>query len=51
MVSGRTLMISQSTRMPRLRLDALLQHEVSILLLTHVMHYVLAQELSYFKFR
>ncbi len=36
MVSGRTLMISQSTRMPRHRLDALLQHEVSIHLLTHV---------------
>jgi uncharacterized protein (TIGR02421 family) len=36
MVSGRTLMISQSTRMPRHRLDALLQHEVSIHLLTFV---------------
>ncbi len=36
MVSGRTLMISQSTRMPRDRLDALLQHEVSVHLLTHV---------------
>ena len=36
MVSGRTLMISQSTRMPRHRLDALLQHEVSIHLLTYV---------------
>jgi uncharacterized protein (TIGR02421 family) len=36
MVSGRTLMISQSTRMPQERLDALLQHEVSIHLLTHV---------------
>ncbi|HUE79390.1 MAG TPA: flavohemoglobin expression-modulating QEGLA motif protein [Sphingomicrobium sp.] len=36
MVSGRTLMISQSTRMPRHRLDALLQHEVSVHLLTHV---------------
>lgn len=36
MVSGRTLMISQSTRMPEDRLDALLQHEVSIHLLTHV---------------
>ncbi len=36
MVSGRTLMISQSTRMPRHRLDALLQHEVSIHLLTCV---------------
>jgi uncharacterized protein (TIGR02421 family) len=35
-VSGRTLMISQSTRMPRHRLDALLQHEVSIHLLTYV---------------
>jgi len=34
MVSGRTLMISQSTQMPRHRLDALLQHEVSIHLLT-----------------
>jgi uncharacterized protein (TIGR02421 family) len=34
MVSGRTLMISQSTRLPRHRLDALLQHEVSIHLLT-----------------
>ena len=36
MVSGRTLMISQSTRMPRHRLDALLQHEVSVHLLTCV---------------
>lgn len=36
MVSGRTLMIAQATRMPRNRLDALLQHEVSIHLLTHV---------------
>jgi len=36
MVSGRTLMISQSTRLPRHRLDALLQHEVSIHLLTYV---------------
>jgi uncharacterized protein (TIGR02421 family) len=36
MVSGRTLMISQSTRMPRHRLDALLQHEVSVHLLTWV---------------
>ena len=36
MVSGRTLMISQSTRMPRHRLDALLEHEVSVHLLTHV---------------
>ena len=36
MVSGRTLMISQSTRMPRHRLDALLQHEVSVHLLTFV---------------
>ena len=36
MVSGRTLMISQSTKMPRDRLDALLQHELSIHLLTCV---------------
>jgi uncharacterized protein (TIGR02421 family) len=36
MVSGRTLMISQSTRMPRHRLDALLQHEVSVHLVTFV---------------
>ena len=36
MVSGRNLMISQSTRVPRNRLDALLQHEVSIHLLTYV---------------
>jgi uncharacterized protein (TIGR02421 family) len=36
MVSGRTLMISQSTRMPKHRLDALLQHEVSVHLLTWV---------------
>ena len=36
MVSGRTLMISQSTRMPRDRLDPLLQHEVSVHLLTCV---------------
>ncbi|MBA3511463.1 flavohemoglobin expression-modulating QEGLA motif protein [Sphingomonas sp.] len=36
MVSGRTLMISQSTRMPKHRLDALLQHEVSVHLLTFV---------------
>ena len=36
MVSGRTLMVSQSTRMPRHRLDALLQHEVSVHLLTCV---------------
>ncbi|MBA2467284.1 MAG: DUF1704 domain-containing protein [Sphingomonas sp.] len=36
MVSSRTLMIAQSTRMPRHRLDALLQHEISIHLLTCV---------------
>ena len=36
MVSGRTLMIAQSTRMPRHRLDALLQHEVSVHLVTFV---------------
>lgn len=36
MVSGRTLMISQSTRMPRDRLDPLLQHELSVHLLTCV---------------
>ena len=36
MVSGRTLMISQSTKMPRDRLDPLLQHEVSVHLLTCV---------------
>ena len=36
MVSGRTLMISQSTKMPRGRLDPLLQHEVSVHLLTCV---------------
>ena len=36
MVSGRTLMISQSTRMPADRLDPLLQHEVSVHLLTCV---------------
>ena len=36
MVSGRTLMISQSTRMPQNRLDPLLQHEVSVHLLTCV---------------
>ena len=36
MVSGRTLMISRSTRMPAHRLDALLQHEVSVHLLTCV---------------
>jgi uncharacterized protein (TIGR02421 family) len=36
MVSAHTLMIAQSTRMPRHRLDALLQHEVSIHLLTCV---------------
>ena len=36
MVSGRTLMISESTRMPRNRLDPLLQHEISVHLLTCV---------------
>jgi uncharacterized protein (TIGR02421 family) len=36
MVSGRKLMISQSTKMPANRLDPLLQHEVSIHLLTCV---------------
>ena len=36
MESGRTLMISQSTRMPANRLDPLLQHEVSVHLLTCV---------------
>lgn len=36
MVSGRTLMISQSTKMPANRLDPLLQHEVSVHLLTCV---------------
>lgn len=36
MVSGRSLMISAATRMRRSRLDALLQHEVSIHLLTCV---------------
>lgn len=36
MVSGRTLMISQSTKLPRGRLDPLLQHEVSVHLLTCV---------------
>ena len=36
MVSGRTLMISQSTQMPANRLDPLLQHEVSVHLLTCV---------------
>ncbi|MDQ3245340.1 MAG: flavohemoglobin expression-modulating QEGLA motif protein, partial [Pseudomonadota bacterium] len=36
MVSGRTLMISQSTKMPADRLDPLLQHEVSVHLLTCV---------------
>lgn len=36
MVSGRSLMISAATRIRRSRLDALLQHEVSIHLLTCV---------------
>ena len=36
MVSGRNVMISQSTRMPANRLDPLLQHEVSVHLLTCV---------------
>lgn len=36
MVSGHTLMIAQATRMPRGRLDPLLQHEVSVHLLTCV---------------
>ena len=34
MVSGRTLMISADTRMPDYRLDALLQHEISVHVLT-----------------
>jgi len=36
MVSGRTLMISESTRVPRNRIDPLLQHEISVHLLTCV---------------
>lgn len=36
MVSGRKLLISTATRMRRGRLDALLQHEVSIHLLTYI---------------
>lgn len=36
MVSGRTVMIAQSTRMPANRLDPLLQHEISVHLLTCV---------------
>lgn len=36
MVSGRTLMISQSTRMPAHRLDALLQHEIGVHLVTFI---------------
>jgi uncharacterized protein (TIGR02421 family) len=36
MVSGRNLLISTATRMRRSRLDALLQHEVSIHLLTFI---------------
>jgi uncharacterized protein (TIGR02421 family) len=36
MVSGRKLLISSATRMRRARLDALLQHEMSIHLLTYV---------------
>ena len=36
MVSGQTLLISTETRMPRRRLDALLQHEISVHLLTCV---------------
>ena len=36
MVSGHTLMIASGTHMPRHRLDALLQHEISIHLLTCV---------------
>lgn len=36
MVSGRSLLISTATRMTRGRLDALLQHEVSVHLLTAV---------------
>lgn len=36
MVSGHTLMISQSTKIPQGRLDPLLQHEVSVHLLTCV---------------
>lgn len=36
MVSGESLLISTATRMPRGRLDALLQHEVSVHLLTRI---------------
>jgi uncharacterized protein (TIGR02421 family) len=36
MVSGRKLLISTQTRMRRSRLDALLQHEISVHLLTYV---------------
>lgn len=36
MVSGTTLLISSATRMPATRLDALLQHEVSVHVLTCV---------------
>jgi uncharacterized protein (TIGR02421 family) len=36
MVSGQSLLISTATRMPRGRLDALLQHEVSVHVLTAV---------------
>src|SRR3546814_13850723 len=36
MVSGRNLLISTATRMQRRRVDALLQHEVSIHLLTFI---------------
>src|SRR3546814_16622589 len=36
MVSGRNLLISTATRMQRHRVDALLQHEVSIHLMTFI---------------
>jgi uncharacterized protein (TIGR02421 family) len=36
MVSGQSLLISTATRMPRGRLDALLQHEISVHVLTAV---------------
>lgn len=36
MVTGQTLLVSKATRMPRHRLDALLQHEVSVHVLTAV---------------
>ncbi len=36
MVSGTTLLISTAARIPRSRLDALLQHEISVHLLTRV---------------